>query len=504
MGRAVSVPKVSLPKKTKSVLILLKEKNRILSLLVSDGQLAALSAWPDETDTEGSAGSDSPSSGGPAARESAKSPGIPAARLNSIYVGKVMNVAKNINAAFVELTKGQRAFLPLSHMASARILNRKADGRILAGDELLVQVEREAVKTKEPVLTTEISLAGRYAVVFPGKEKGRLQFSGKLSDKTRRQITEALAAADIREETLTAQGCSLIVRTNAGALLQNDAKTPVHDESVSLYDAGQSVHSAGTPLPANTEKPAADDLAPLIREAQALIRQAAALWQNAGTRTCYSCLYRPESGYLTEIRDTPQEQYEEILTDDPALYEEIRAFLERSCPQAFSALRLYQDSAVSLRNLYGLPAKIREACGKRVWLKSGGYLVIEPTEALTVIDVNSGKYTGKKGMRDTFRLINREAALEIARQLRLRNLSGIILVDFISMEKKEDEKELLQLLSAELKKDPVKTAVVDMTPLGLVEITRKKVRRNIYEQLSELSAAAEKENHEAAFHEKTV
>ena len=342
-------------------------------------------------------------------------------------------------------------------------------------------------------------------MVFPGKESGRLQFSGKLSDKARQQITEALAAADIREETLTAQGCSLIVRTNAGALMQEDSKTPVHNESVPLYDdAGQSVHSAGAPLPANTEKPAADDLAPLIREAQALIRQAAALWQNAGMRTCYSCLYRPESGYLTEIRDTPQEQYEEILTDDPALYEEIRAFLERSCPQAFSALRLYQDSAVSLRNLYGLPAKIREACGKRVWLKSGGYLVIEPTEALTVIDVNSGKYTGKKGTRDTFRLINREAALEIARQLRLRNLSGIILVDFISMEKKEDEKELLQLLSAELKKDPVKTAVVDMTPLGLVEITRKKVRRSIYEQLSEFSAAAGKENHEAAFHEKTV
>ena len=505
MSREVSVPKVSLPQKTKSVLILLKERNRVLSLLLSNGQLAALSAWPDETENEGSAGSASPSSGGPAARESAKSPGTPAARLNSIYVGKVMNVAKNINAAFVELTKGQRAFLPLSHMASARILNRKADGRILAGDELLVQVEREAVKTKEPVLTTDISLAGRYAVVFPGKESGRLQFSGKLSDKARQQITEALAAADIREETLTAQGCGLIVRTNAGALLQEDSKTSVHDEGIPLYDdAGQSVRSAGAPLPANTEKPAADDLAPLIREAQALIRQAVALWQNAGMRTCYSCLYRPESGYLTEIRDTPQEQYEEILTDDPALYEEIRAFLERSCPQALSALRLYQDSAVSLRNLYGLPAKIREACGKRVWLKSGGYLVIEPTEALTVIDVNSGKYTGKKGMRDTFRLINREAALEIARQLRLRNLSGIILVDFISMEKKEDEKELLQLLSAELKKDPVKTAVVDMTPLGLVEITRKKVRRSIYEQLSEFSAAAGKENHEAAFHEKTV
>ena len=426
------VKEASLPKKSKSVRILLKDKNRILSLLLSDGRLAALSAWPDETGDEGN--------------------GALAARLNSIYVGKVMNVAKNINAAFVELTKGQRAFLPLSHMESARILNRKADGRILAGDELLVQVDREAVKTKEPVLTTEISLAGRYAVVFPGKERGRLQFSGKLAEDARLQITEALAAADIREDSLTSRGCSLIVRTNAGELAE-------------------------------------EGYAPLIREAQALIRQADELWQTAGMRTCYSCLYRPESGYLTEIRDTPQEEYEEILTDDPALYEQIRTWMEHSCPEALPALRLYQDSAVSLPNLYGLPAKIREACGKRVWLKSGGYLVIEPTEALTVIDVNSGKYTGKKGARDTFRLINREAALEIARQLRLRNLSGIILVDFISMEKKEDEKELLQLLSTELKKDPVKAMLVDMTPLGLVEITRKKVRRSIYEQLSDFSGS---------------
>ena len=426
------VKEVSPLKKSKSVQILLKEKNRILSLLLSDGRLAALSAWPDETGDEGN--------------------GALAARLNSIYVGKVMNVAKNINAAFVELTKGQRAFLPLSHMESARILNRKADGRILAGDERLVEVDREAAKTKVPVLTSEFSLAGRYAVVFRGKERARLQFSGKLAEDARLQITEALAAADIREDSLTSRGCSLIVRTNAGELAE-------------------------------------EGYAPLIREAQALIRQADELWQTAGMRTCYSCLYRPESGYLTEIRDTPQEEYEEILTDDPALYEQIRAWMEHSCPEALPALRLYQDSAVSLPNLYGLPAKIREACGKRVWLKSGGYLVIEPTEALTVIDVNSGKYTGKKGARDTFRLINREAALEIARQLRLRNLSGIILVDFISMEKKEDEKELLQLLSTELKKDPVKAMLVDMTPLGLVEITRKKVRRSIYEQLSDFSGS---------------
>ena len=281
--------------------------------------------------------------------------------MNSIYVGKVMNVAKNINAAFVELTKGQRAFLPLSHMESARILNRKADGRILAGDELLVQVDREAVKTKEPVLHHGDFPGGAVMRWFFRERRGAAySFPGKLAEDARLQITEALAAADIREDSLTSRGCSLIVRTNAGELAE-------------------------------------EGYAPLIREAQALIRQADELWQTAGMRTCYSCLYRPESGYLTEIRDTPQEEYEEILTDDPALYEQIRAWMEHSCPEALPALAPVPGQ----RRLPAKPlrpsAKIREACGKRVWLKSGGYLVIEPTEALTVIDVNSGKYTGKKG-----------------------------------------------------------------------------------------------------------
>ena len=417
----------------KNVLILLRRESvlpepssGILSLLLTDGRLTELSVWPAESEQA-------------------------AAPLNCIYVGKVMNVAKNINAAFVELTKGQRAFLPLSHAENACILNRKADGRILAGDELLVQVEREAVKTKEPVLTMEISIAGRYAVVFPGKDSGRLQFSGKLSDEERLSIARACSEAGITEEILAS--CSLIVRTNAAEL--SDCR-----------------------------------YAPLISEAKALLAQASALWQTAGTRTCYSCLYRPESGFLTAVRDTPQEQYEEILTDDRQLYGQLHVWLERSYPEVLGRLRLYEDISLSLPSLYGLSKKLREALEKRVWLKSGGYLVIEPTEALTVIDVNSGKYTGKKGMRDTFRLINREAALEIARQLRLRNLSGIILVDFISMDKKEDERELLHLLSAELKKDPVRAAVVDMTALGLVELTRKKVRRSLYEQLKGAAAEA--------------
>ena len=186
-----------------------------------------------------------------------------------------------------------------------------------------------------------------------------------------------------------------------------------------------------------------------------------------------------------EIRDTYTDQFDTIITDDRQLYEETADFLKTQYPEELSRLQFYEDPRVSLSNLYGLSAKLKEATETRVWLKSGGYLVIEPTEALTVIDVNSGKYSGKKGIRDTFRMINREAALEIARQLRLRNLSGIILVDFINMEEADDRQELLEFLSAQLKRDPVKTALIDMTPLGLVEITRKKIRRPLKEQLEQ-------------------
>ena len=118
-----------------------------------------------------------------------------------------------------------------------------------------------------------------------------------------------------------------------------------------------------------------------------------------------------------------------------------------------------------------------------MWLKSGGYLVIEPTEAMTVIDVNTGKYTGKKNKRDTILKINLEAAAEISHQMRLRNFSGIILVDFIDMEEKEDQELLMKTLAVQCARDPVKTTVVDMTRLNLVEITRKKIRKPLHEQV---------------------
>lgn len=147
-------------------------------------------------------------------------------------------------------------------------------------------------------------------------------------------------------------------------------------------------------------------------------------------------------------------------------------------------VRLYQDSMLSLSTLYSLEGKLKTALDSRVWLKSGGYLVIEPTEALTVIDVNSGKYESEKNPQDAYRQINLEAAAEVAFQLRLRNLSGIIIVDFINMQSPSDNARLLYVLRDLVKRDGVKTTVVDMTPLGLVEITRKKISKPLREQLS--------------------
>ena len=146
-------------------------------------------------------------------------------------------------------------------------------------------------------------------------------------------------------------------------------------------------------------------------------------------------------------------------------------------------MRLYQDSMLSLSALYGIEGKLKPALETRIWLKSGGYLVIEPTEALTVIDVNSGKCEDGKNPEDTYRSINLEAAEEVAFQLRLRNLSGIIIVDFINMQSPGDNAQLLYVLKSLVKRDKVKTTVVDMTPLGLVEITRKKISKPLREQL---------------------
>ena len=147
------------------------------------------------------------------------------------------------------------------------------------------------------------------------------------------------------------------------------------------------------------------------------------------------------------------------------------------------SLRYYNDAMLSLSSLYNVKSSLENALAEKVWLKSGAYLIIQPTEALTVIDVNTGKNVAKKDMQENFLKVNKEAAIEIAYQLRLRNLSGIIVVDFINLDSKEAEAELMSTFRAALKVDPVPTQLIDITKLGLVEVTRKKVRKALGEVL---------------------
>jgi ribonuclease G len=202
-------------------------------------------------------------------------------------------------------------------------------------------------------------------------------------------------------------------------------------------------------------------------------------------RSLYSCVMKSRPSYLTSILGSRSDTLKEIVTDDRELYGQIREFLQEEMPEDVTKLRLYEERMQPLSAVWRLDKGIADVLSPRVWLRSGAYLVIEQTEALTVIDVNTGKYTGGKNKQETVRKINREAAAEITRQLRLRNLSGIILVDFVDMDKQEDSEQLLELMREYLKSDPLKAAAVDMTRLGLMELTRKKQKKTLMEQAKE-------------------
>ena len=391
--------------------------------------------------------------------------------IGAVYIGKVKNIAKNIDACFVEIEQGEICFLPLKKALSPFLTNRNYDGRILEGDEILVQVEREAQKTKQASVTAHISLANDYFVITLGSDK--VGFSTKLSRQKREKISDLFTAQGIMSD---------------GHLNWENLKNHFNDsvETKRIIQRMLSCDSAGKPhslgVIARTKAGELTEPEEVVMHFYQLIEDFVNLLKIASTRTCFSCLLEalsPWESILHSLADP--EEYTEIVTDDPELYRMLADYCSVRMPK--KVLRLYKDNDLSLSSLYSLETRLEPALKPKVWLKSGGYLVIEPTEALTVIDVNSGKNeTGKGG--EALRRINYEAAEEIALQLRLRNLSGIILVDFINMKDKESGEKLLEYLRGLVRGHKVKTSVVDITPLGLVEITRKKQSRPLAEQIN--------------------
>ena len=424
-----------------SALLIIERNEQILSLLYQDNRLVQVKVHEDNLNKQNNkAGED-------------KSSSLP---LHAIYIGKVKNVVPSIDAAFVEVEKGKMGFLPMKQAKNPIIVNRKYDGRIVAGDEILVQIEKEGIKTKEPGLTCNLSFTGKYCVLTTGKLG--VGFSSKLDKNTKIYLKEILDNWKI-EELLQEEKVGLVVRTNVVGLIEGKR------ELESSYVV-------------NSEDCNLEELNGLKEELKKLLEQKNKVLSAVPYRTCFSCLCQPMEGYLADVRDTYEDSFDKIITNKEEIYHRIREEFP-----TMENVELYQDSRIPLEKLYSVETRLKEALDERVWLKSGAYLVIQQTEALTVIDVNSGKIQKKNPKDDIYFEINKEAAREIALQLRLRNLSGIIIIDFISQNTKEQDSELLVYLSGLVKKDSVKTIVVDMTPLGLVEVTRKKIHKSLREQL---------------------
>ena len=372
--------------------------------------------------------------------------------LGNLYIGRVENVVKNLNAAFIRISPEQICYYSMDDYKNPLFTKKVSVKKpLVEGEELVVQVTREALKTKEPAVTTNLNFTGKYAVLTT--ENQRIGISAKLC-KTDRERLKSLA------ETIEHPDFGLILRTNA--------------------------------------KDATDE--EIFAEIQGLAEEWQNLKETAKHKTCYSCLKKEPPAYLREIVNLPTSSVNELITDDRNVFLKLCSNFGITEDDLWTkgsvsvpidevnvtetlTLRYYNDSLLSLSSLYSVKSSVEKAIAEKVWLNSGAYLIIQPTEAMTVIDINTGKNVAKKGVQENFLKINKEAAIEIAHQLRLRNLSGIIIVDFMNLASKEAEAELMSTFRAALKNDPVPTQLIDMTKLGLVEVTRKKVRKSLPEVL---------------------
>lgn len=339
--------------------------------------------------------------------------------VGSIFLGRVCNVVRGIQAAFIDIGLDKNAFLYLGDKTG-----------ITEGQRVLVEITKDARGSKGPTATLDISLAGRYAALLP--EANYTGISRKITDSAERSRLKKIA------DEVTNGAAGAVMRTNA----------------------------AGMP-----EEVLRADLQQLMADWQ-IIQARAKLARSP------QVLHRELDISVRIVRDYLNSCIDEVVVDSPAVYGRLQELLQNIAESRNCKLLLH-DKQSDIFSYYRLSDDIASISDRRIDLPSGGYLVIDYTEAMTVIDVNSGHFSGRENLAETVMQINREAADEIARQLRLRDIGGIIVVDFIDMDKKEYREEIMERLQQELRADKMKPCVQDMTVLNLVEITRKKARQNL-------------------------
>jgi ribonuclease G len=377
--------------------------------------------------------------------------------VGNVYKGKVDNVLPGLEAAFVDIGLEKNGFLHADDIVipGVEVARRGRGGRgkgkpiqelLKPGQEILVQAVKDPLKTKGPRLSMQLSIAGRYLVYVPQGEG--VGVSRRLDDKERDRLRKAAAKLDL-------QGGGAIIRT-----------------------AAQGGKREG-----------------FEREIKYLHKLHEVLQKRAEETTAPAMVFQEADLSVRVVRDIFSEQFERAIVDDEKQHHRLESFFNRTAPELLERLELYKDDE-PLFERYGIDEAIDSTLSRRVDLRSGGYLMIDYAEAMTVIDVNSGSFAGRgKGakLEDTITKVNLEAAEEVVRQLRLRDIGGIIVIDFIDMSRARNRDAVLKTLRKALDEDRTKTYVVEISPLGLVEMTRQNVTEGVREILTKTCPTCEGE-----------
>ena len=398
-------------------------------------------------------------------------------KIGDIYIGLVQKVVKSINAAFVEIIPGINGYLPFDEIVCPIYTSKGPSPDIQAGDQLVVQITREAFGGKDLSLSTKITLHGKYVVLVLGGMG--LGVSRKIPQEKRQELKDRILSSEEFDHLQKRIGdCGLVVRTSAGEILSQEDPPKTGRQECSKSSEDETASGNG-PVPAGPKSTVSlgesEELKKeILRDIAALEAEMTDLKFRAPYRNVHSSLKKQPPRWLSRILRLSGREVDAVVTDDALLHRQMLQAAD-ACGRKDLAFRLYSDSLVSMEKVYSLERELERALSKRVNLKSGGDLVIESTEALHIIDVNSGRSQSGKQKEEALLSVNLEAAREAARQIRLRNLSGIIVIDFINLKQQKNSLRILEELRRAVFSDPVRTQVVDMTKLGLVEMTRQKI-----------------------------
>ncbi|MBP1729858.1 MAG: ribonuclease [Deltaproteobacteria bacterium] len=369
--------------------------------------------------------------------------------VGNIYKGKVARIVPGMDAAFIDVGLEKSAFLYVADVVIDTMMyeefedvvtqvepSERIEGVLEDGQEVIVQVSREPIGQKGTRVTSKITLPGRLLVLMPGSQ--HIGVSRRIEGEEERKRLASLL------KEIAPRGFGLIARTACEGKKPEELEADLHF----------------------------------------LLRMWESVQEKARKVHAPQILHQDLGMIFRVIRDVHSHSLKKIVVDDIFVFKKIEEFLKEYLPEE-GCEASYFDEREDIFDYYRIEMEIAKLHHKKIWLKSGGYIVFDYTEALTVIDVNTGKYLGKRGLEDTILRTNLEAVKEIAYQVRLRNLGGIIIVDFIDMEKKESRETVVQSFIEALKKDRIKTFVYPISELGLVQLTRKRTRENVVMMLTE-------------------